>query len=39
MIYYNKNTGVIQQRILDTLMRQPSTSDCPGFIYGFRLYE
>lgn len=34
--YYNYNETSTQQRIIDTLMREPSKSDCPGFIYGFR---
>jgi hypothetical protein len=34
--YWRKNTKEIQERLVDTLMRIPSNSDCPGYIYGFR---
>jgi hypothetical protein len=34
--YWKKNPEEVQQRLIDTFMRTPSDSDCPGFIYGFR---
>jgi hypothetical protein len=37
--YWKKNPEEIQQRLIDTMMRIPSNSDCPGFIYGFRNLE
>ena len=39
MKHYKKNGPEIQTRIIDTLMKEPSPSDCPGFIYGFKDYN
>lgn len=37
--YWKKNTPEVQERLIDTMMRKPSASDCPGYIYGFRNLE
>ena len=32
---YKKNTPAMQEKLIEGLMRAPTPSDCPGFIYGF----
>ncbi len=34
--YWKKNSEQVQQHLIEAIMRAPSNSDCPGYIYGFR---